>query len=338
MVSTLFKRTSRIAAVSALLAGSVFGATATAQTDMGRVTLATGPAGTFYNQAGVALSNMLQQQLGITSTARPFGGTTVYLPQLHRGEVELGINSALDSAAAFHGTDPYPQAMSKLRTAMLVFRAPYALHVAKASGIKSIADLKGKPIVTAFRSVASFGLVHKTLLATAGMTFDDVEKVEVSGVPDGLRSLASGRVAATGTIPNIGLVREADATMSGGILVLPIGPNEKALEELPGFTATTMQPSSRTVGFDGPTRIAQFDVYLNTSTNESADHVYAIVKALHGNWEKLQKDVPGLRGTNADGLVPLNMSHPYHEGAIRYFKEVGLWTAEHDRRQQALLK
>lgn len=337
MVRSISVKT-RAVAVSALLVSGVLGATAAAQSEMGRITIGTGPAGTFYNQVGVALSNTLQKELGVASTARPFGGTTVYLPQLHRGEVELGINSALDSSSAYLGNEPYPEAMSKVRAATMLFRAPYALHASKASGMKTVDDLKGKRVIIGYRSVASFVYVDTAILATAGLTPSDVRRSDAAGVPAGLRQLSEERVDATGTILNIGLVREADASLPDGIIVLGLGKNEAEISKLAGFTATTVEPSSRTVGVEGPTRIAQFDVYLNTSTNETADDVYRMVKAIHGNWKSMQKDLPGLRGTDASGLVPLNMSHPYHEGAVRYFKEAGLWTPEHESAQQALLK
>ena len=50
-------------------------------------------------------------------------------------------------------------------------------------------------------------------------------------------------------------------------------------------------------------------------------------------WKKLQKDYAPLRGTPMDGLAPANKSMPYHPGAIKYYKEAGLWTAGHDAGQ-----
>lgn len=323
----------RAAAISAVLAASA----ATAQAQTGRITVATGPASTFYNQVATAVSNQLQQTLGVPSTARSYGGTTIYLPQLHRGDIPLGLNSALDSNAAFTGQNPYPQALSNIRAAMLLFRAPYALHARGDSDFHSVGDLKGQPVILDYRSIVLFGQVNQALLATAGLNPWDVKPVDAAGVPDAIRSLVDGRVAAVGSIPHIGLLREAHASISGGLRVLELGENEEVLNELPGFSVTTVEPSEATVGVEKPMRIAQFDVYLNTGTAQPADQVYRQVKAIHENWAKLQSELPGLRGVPAEELAPVNVSHPYHDGAVRYFKEVGMWTDAHEARQQALL-
>ena len=38
-----------------------------------------------------------------------------------------------------------------------------------------------------------------------------------------------------------------------------------------------------------------------------------------------------------EGLAPVDSPIPYHAGAVRYFKEVGLWTDAHEQNQAALL-
>jgi len=47
--------------------------------------------------------------------------------------------------------------------------------------------------------------------------------------------------------------------------------------------------------------------------------------------------MPPLRGIKQADLAPVKMSHPFHEGAVRYFKEAGLWSAAHQAQQEALL-
>jgi hypothetical protein len=63
-----------------------------------------------------------------------------------------------------------------------------------------------------------------------------------------------------------------------------------------------------------------------------------VVKTTYENWADMQKAVPALRGMKPEQMVPEKLSHPFHDGAIRYFKEIGLWTPELDAQQAAFLK
>jgi TRAP-type uncharacterized transport system substrate-binding protein len=44
-----------------------------------------------------------------------------------------------------------------------------------------------------------------------------------------------------------------------------------------------------------------------------------------------------MRSTAANEIAPSDSLHPYHPGAVMYYKEVGLWTDAHDQNQQRLL-
>ncbi len=332
---------SRIRAASLLLAATAFVALAaprTAHAELKRITIGTNAAGTLYNQIGTVISTLLQKQTGIPTIARPFAGTSVYLPQLQRGEIEFGMNSALDAGIAYMGQDEYKQPLTKVRGVIMIARAYYAFYAKASSGLKSVADLKGKPVVMSYRAIASFDKVNDALIATAGLARKDVEPVVVSGIPDTVRALVDNRVVAGGSVIGIPMLREADAAVSGGLEVLPLGANDKEIEKLAGFEAVDIKPGPAFIGVKVPMKVASFSVFLNTGTHLSDDDVYKVVKTIHQNWETMRKEVPALRAILAGGLAPVNFSHPYHAGAVRYFKEVGLWTPAHQARQDAVLK
>lgn len=327
-------------AVSALLA--LLLASGCAERDAGqglaRVTIATGPAGTLYHQIGTSLSTVVERELDRASTARPHTGSSLYIPQMHRGELPFGLNNATDTAAAYRGQLVYPRPLDNLRAVMLVSRSPLQYFVRGDSGITSMAELRGRPVVTSFRANVPFDIINGAALATAGLSLDDVKAVTVAGVPDAIRALVEGRVVASSTLLGIPAFREANATVPGGLRVLPLGPHEAALTSMPGFDAVELQPGPATPGIDVPTRVARMDIYLNSSVNVSQEDVYRVVAAIHRNWAELQQSLPALRSVPATDIVPLNIGHPWHEGAIRYFREAGLWTEAHEQRQQALLR
>lgn len=328
-------RSKIVTVCTAALAVTVgFAAPACAQ---GRVTIGTNQAGTFYNQIGGLMATLIQAKTGVQSTSRPFSGTSVYLPQLHRGEITFGINSALDSSNAYNGGGVYKQPLNHVRAALLVYRAPYGYFAKDSSGLKTIADLKGKKVIITQRAIASFDKFNEAVLASAGLTPSDVTPVAVSGIVESVRAVTEGKADAAPVLLGIPLLREADAAISGGIRVLELGPDDTKLEALRGISTMTLPPAKPLVGVKNPIKVARFDVYLNTGADIPADTVYSVVKTIYENWGAMQEQMPPLRGIKQADLVPVKMSHPFHEGAVRYFKEAGLWSDAHRVQQEALL-
>ena len=84
--------------------------------------------------------------------------------------------------------------------------------------------------------------------------------------------------------------------------------------------------------------IAAFDSYLNAGTQVSNEDAYRMAKALYDNWKQLQKDYGPLRGTKQAKLAPANNPIPYHPGAAKYYKEVGIYTDANAKNDAMLMK
>ena len=129
----------------------------------------------------------------------------------------------------------------------------------------------------------------------------------------------------------IPLVQQAHVGLPGGLRFLSMGRDEARLADLmPGSWVAPAEPSASTVGIDALTRTAVYNAYLNTGTHVAPEDAYLIVKTLHERWAELQDDYNVLASTAAGEIAPANNPHPYHEGAIAYYKEIGLWTDAHE--------
>lgn len=301
-----------------------------------RIAIGTNPSGTNYFLVASGIAKVLQSETQIPSTVRPFSGSSVYIPMLQRGEMPLGINTQLDTYVSYSGLEPYPAPMTNLR--LLVSLMPlYDNYLVRAdSNIEVMADLEGKRVVTAFRSNVALERWHFALLATGGLRPDDIEIVTVASLPDGIRMLTEGRADATAIGLDTGLVRQADATIPGGVRFLGIGSDSQKLSgTLPGAGVYIASPES--VGVSMPTVVGRFDTYLNTGAHILNSDAYLIVKTIYENWETLRSDYNLLRPILADMLVPADSPHPYHPGAIQYWREVGLWTDSHELNQALTL-
>jgi hypothetical protein len=103
--------------------------------------------GGFTNQAGQSLAKMLSQNTDLQVRAQPFGGSSVYVPLLNKGELEFGLVNELEALFAVTGTGIYPDRPNPdLRVVSVSIPFRVATFVRKDSDIKTLADLKGKRV------------------------------------------------------------------------------------------------------------------------------------------------------------------------------------------------
>lgn len=319
------------------MAGVLAAAGAQAEISVNRLTIGTGPAGSLYGQLGATFATIIQEHSNANSTARPHGGTSQYLPALQRGEIDLGLNSSLDSGLAYNGGEPYGAEMRNLRGVAQILQAPFSFIVKDSSGMKTIADVKGKRVNVRNRGLAAFTSVNQAVLATAGLTEEDVKSIDETNVLTAMQALPEDRLDVTNSILFVAAHREADSAIPGGTRVLSLGDNHAPIEALPGFTVRTVQPRQGWVGILEPTTIAFMGSLMTTGVHMKEGDIYEVAKILHTNWKEAQEALPALRGLKPEDMVPAKLSVPFHDGAIRYFREAGLWTADHDKQQAALL-
>lgn len=303
-----------------------------------QLTIASNPAGTHVYAVAAGLAKILQEKQGIRATIRPFSGSSVYLPMLERGEIALGLNTGIDSYLSYNGLPPYAEPRRNLRLLGMMFPLRIMYMVRADSDMYSIEDLRGKRVVVTFRANAALEQLHTGILATGGLTLDDVQVLTVAGLPEAMRLLTEGRADAVPTGLNTALSLQVHSSLPKGIRYLTMGTDEARLAEImPGTRVVTVEPDAGGVGIDGPIRVSSMGDYLNTGTHMSDDDAYLIIKTIHQNWEQLRRDYVQMRPVTPEEVAPSDNLHPYHPGAIRYFREVGLWTPAHEENQARLL-
>ncbi len=331
-----------VCALFAILAacGQPSGPTADSSADreLRELTIASNPAGTHVFTVAGGLARVLQERQGVRATIRPFSGSSVYLPMLQRGELALGLNTGIDSYFAYRGLPPYESAMPNLRLLGMMFPLRIMYMVRADSELRSVEDLRGQRVVVIFRANAALEQLHHGILATGGLTVEDVESMTVAGLPEAMRMLTEGRADAVPTGMNTALSLQVDSTLPGGIRYLTMGQDEARLAEtMPGVRIVTVLPDETTPGVEGPTRVSWVPDFLNTGVHLSEDDAYRIIRSIHENWEELRSTYPQMSTTTAEAVAPADNLHPYHPGAIRYFREAGLWSDAHEANQTRVL-
>jgi TRAP transporter TAXI family solute receptor len=322
-----------VAAAIALSAGA-------ANAQLKRITIGSNPSGSTFFLLATGFAKLFQEKLSLRSTAQPHAGSSVYLPLMDRGEITLGLNSSLDSGLAYNGTPPYRRATKKVRMIARIWVLPYGYMVKASSGIKSVADLKGKRVVIKVKTNVSLARLNRTMLSTAGLKESDVKAVDSGGVVKGINMVVEGRADAAPVAIAMPAMRKAHATVPGGLRIISLG---KAATDammnkgIAGSRTFMSKPSKRRPFVVGNTMVAAFDTYINAGSTVSDADAYKLTKTIYQNWKAMQKAYPPLRGVKQAALAPPTNALPYHPGAIKFYKEVGVWTAANEKRN-AMLK
>ncbi len=203
---------------------------------------------------------------------------------------------------------------------------PESVHIVtrKGSGIRSVADLKGKRV--ALDEPGSGTLVNaRTILAAYGIKESDIkpEYIKPNQAGDKLKDGAIDAFFFTGGSP-AGAISEL-ASSGAGIELLPIdGAAADAVRKSDGFFAPDVIAEGTYKGV-AATRTLAVGAQWVTSDKADANTVYEITKALFG--EAGQKAM-GAGHAKGKFITKENAVHgagiPFHPGAERYYREAGV--------------
>jgi TRAP-type uncharacterized transport system substrate-binding protein len=136
----------------------------------------------------------------------------------------------------------------------------------------------------------------------------------------------------------MGVVAEADAAV--GVRFLPGSMDPKDIKSakvgFPGGTYKIWKPGTAGIKVDTP--LWTYATYCVTSTHLSDAVAYELLTA----WWNYHKETwslhPACPGWTSDMFVIKDITVPYHSGAIKFYKEKGVWDAAMDKIQERLLK
>ena len=188
------------------------------------------------------------------------------------------------------------------------------------SGIKTLADLKGKSLsVGAPKSGTE--LNSRAILAAAGMSYKDLGKVEYLPFAESVDLMKNRQLAATLQSAGLGVASLKDLSTSSPITVVSV-PKETVDKIGPPFVSVII-PANTYTGQDKDVPTAAVVNYLVTSSAVSDDLAYQMTKLVY-------ESLPELANAHAAGkeikleAAATGSPVPLHPGAIRYYKEKGL--------------
>ena len=315
-----FLKIAGFAAALLVLTGGV----ATAQ--IKQLTMGTaGVSGSNY-PTGIAMCQLWNQNIpSIKAVAIATNGSPHNIDLLRTKDADVAVCRSLEAFRATNGVAPYPEKMPWLRSLTGgLFSDVFQVVALKSSGIKSVADFRGKRI--AVGPVGSGGEVDaRETLAAYGLTYKDM-KVSFVEYTQGIEMLDDGQVDAAILGLALGAAGMTELLLGNKVNMIPI--TDEALANMrkvnPYYGRRVIPPKTYpNQDYAVPTVGTPPDIIIvRAETDENL--VYNMTKVLYENQAQLNTVTALMRQFGPALVLPDDqMLIPYHPGARRYFVEKG---------------
>jgi TRAP transporter TAXI family solute receptor len=213
------------------------------------------------------------------------------------------------------------------------------LATAKDAGIKTPADLKGKRLWWITGSPAQ-NIASECFLAYANLTWKEVQKVVFASYSQALRGLIEGSVDAGLGISSPPFYELAASRR--GIWWPEFPPSNKEGWKRLKAVAPYMLPAHCYGGPGMPPQGIDTVTYsfplVVTYDWKDEELVYQFAKALDVNFPLYKDSYPMLASFERKQAIVTGLEVPFHKGAVRYFKEIGIWNQEFESWQKNRLE
>jgi TRAP transporter TAXI family solute receptor len=288
------------------------------------VNILTGGQSGVYYPLGVALGQVYGKALPDTKSsvqATKASVENLNLLQAGRGEIAFTLGDALSDAWKGVEDAGFKAPLKKLRTVAGIYPNYIQIVASAESGIKTMADLKGKRIsVGAPRSGTE--LNARAILKAAGLDYKDFSKVEYLPFGESVELIKNRQLDVTLQSAGLGVasIRDLATTMKINVVAIPADVVGKIGD--PAYQPATI-PANTYTGQEAAVPSVAIKNFLVTHDGVPADTVYAMTKALFTNLDQMVAAHSAAKAITVADAVK-GTAVPMHPGAERYFREAGV--------------
>ncbi|MFC1990511.1 TAXI family TRAP transporter solute-binding subunit [Chloroflexota bacterium] len=292
-----------------------------------------------------AMANVIEERTGMKARVVPGGNNKARAMMLARGETQIGVFTGHEVYQANGGIwawlDVGPHFFN------LIWAGPGDMGLATTadSGIKTWEDIKGKRVASFEKHDRTYHASMQAYLAFGGLTYDDVIPCDVPNTAAGCQALVDGACDVTPSTTSSSAMFALGSSVHG-VHWLQFPPDNKEgwkrLREIAPLYSPLQKTYGAGVSEENPVWVPGTYYPMFTTPDSSEELIYTVVKALYEGYDGYKDTHPEAKDWHPDFfLKPEQMvgaPQPMHPGAIKYYKELGLWTEWHDRWQQNRLE
>lgn len=317
---------SKLIKLSALSAGICMAGAASAQEF---VTIGTGSVTGVYYPTGGAICKLVNKDKdthNVRCSVESTGGSIYNVNAMRSGELDFGVVQSDWQYHGYNGTSEFKEQgpFKEMRAVFSLHTEPFNVIARTDSGIKNIADLKGKRV-----NVGNPGSGDRATLEVVmdamGWKMDDFKLASELKGSERSQALCDNKIDAFVYVvghPN-GSIKEATTACDASLINVTGEQIDKIVADNPYYAYSTV-PAGMYKGNDEDVKSFGVAATLVSSTNVSDDAVYALTKAVFENFDDFKRLHPAFANLKKEDMVKSGLSVPLHPGALKYYKEAGL--------------
>ena len=296
------------------------------------LTIGSTPSESTYSSVGSALGQLLNQNPGDNAwkiTNPTTKGTRQNIVFLQRGDLDFGMANAAITYFAVRGKASWDDEKYDVKSVVTMTPNVAQFVTTTASGVTTISDLKGKRVFVG-PDGSGAEMFLPPILEAHGLQISDItlvhgrfsEAVRLLGD----KSIDAAFMGVAGPVPHPLIVAAANSL---DLLLIPYDEEakRKLIAEYSYLHPSTI-PAGKYKGQDEAfAGLAVGHMHLITSGRTDEELVYQVTRVLYQQREEVVKIHPAGNALNARNVVRVTGT-PFHPGAIRYYKEIGIWPEE----------
>jgi TRAP transporter TAXI family solute receptor len=287
------------------------------------INVLTGGTSGVYYPLGVALGDIYGKGIPGAKTqvqATKASVENLNLLQQGKGEIAFSLGDSVQEAVKGNKEAGFPQPLDKLRGIAAIYPNYIQIVASQESGIKSLADLKGKSLSVG-APASGTELNARAIFAAAGMKYEDLGKVEYLPFAESVELMKNRQLDATLQSAGLGVASIRDLATSVPITVVAVPKAE--VEKIGAPYMSVVIPAGTYEGQGADVETAAVGNFLITHDGVSEETAYQMTKLL---FESLPQLVAAHAAAKAiDPAKALDgMPVPLHPGAEKYYREKGL--------------
>ncbi len=292
---------------------------------------------TFYTIA-IGASEIITKYAKLNTTVEPVGGSTASVNSMGAKKIEFAMANSFASFSGYYGRYRFKK---RIPLRLVVIGQPNfrSLVVRKGARIKSASDLKGKIIIARRRALPENELVFNAMMKVFGIDKGAVRVVATTNSPQVYKALRAGSVDGA-LIPYSPRSPAVEKPFQDDVIEffdLAKDKRDEAMQYVPKafyrhtFKAGTFIKQAK------PVHVFGLSTYFLSRPGVSDEQVYRVAKAILENTKEFATYHKAARLWNTKRTLG-DPKLPFHNGAVKYFKDKGLWTPALAAKQKELLK